>query len=189
MSAAHRQCDTAAYAGGMRTLVMVLSFVGLASALSVAAAATGHPASVYPPPVKARAGGALAACPNPAGLERFNSTTTKLAIRIAGSYDRISLAHDLHGSDRAWWPQVREMWKSGKPSEEALHDVVYGSGEPLARNSYAVIVRFSCGQSLVAKSLTVGIGPRQSHPPYCEACISSMFFVDRRGQALIYYLY
>ncbi len=171
-----------------RAFVMLFSSVALATG-AAAATARQFPVSVYPPPVKARAGGALAACPNPAGLERFNGTTTKLAVRIASSYGRISLAHDLRNSDRAWWSQVRHMWHSGKPSEEALHQVVYGSGEPLSKSPYAVIVRYSCGQSLVASSLTVRIGPRQTHPPYCEACISSMFFVDRRGRALIYYLY
>jgi hypothetical protein len=174
-----------------RTVVMLAWSVVLAGAVGVAAAAAvgQFPVSVYPTPVKARAGGALAACPNPAGLERFDSTTTKAAVRIAGSYERISLANDLRNSDRAWWPQVRDAWRSGKPSKEALNRVVYGSGEPLARNGYSVIVRFSCGNALVAKSLIVGIGPRQTHPPYCDACISTLFFVDRRGRALIYYLY
>ena len=172
-----------------RSIVMLLSCAGFAGAVGVAAAAAVRPVSVHPPALKARVGGALAACPSQAGLERFNSSTAKLAVRIASSYNRISLAHDLRNSDRAWWPQVRDMWKSGKPSEEALHHVVYGSGEPLSKNSYTEIVRFACGQALAAKSLIVGIGPRQDHPPYCAACISSMFFLDRRGRALIYYLY
>jgi hypothetical protein len=174
-----------------RSLVMLVSSVALAGGFGAAAAAGAlqFRVSVSPPPVTARAGGALAACPSPAGLERFNATTTKLAAQIASSYGRISLTHDLRDSDRAWRPQVRDTWRSGKPSEEALHRVVYGSGEPLSKSSYSVIVRFSCGQALVRKSLTVRIGPRQSHPPYCDACTSTVFFVDRRGRALIYYLY
>ncbi len=188
------RCDgaTGAYARAMRLArVMLISCVLLAGAVGVTAAVAARrfPTSVYPPPVRARAGGALHACPNPAGLERFNGATTKLAVEIASSYDRIGLAHDRRDSDRAWWPQVRDMWRSGKPSEEALHQVVYGSGEPLAKSSYSVIVRFSCGRSLVAKSLTVRIGPRQTHPPYCQACISSLFLVNRRGRALVYYVY
>jgi hypothetical protein len=174
-----------------RAVVMLVWFVGIVSVVGVAAAAAASqfPVSVYPPPVKARAGSALTACPNPAGLERFNSRATKLAVRVAGTYQRISLAEDLRNSDRAWWPEVRHTWRSGKPSKEALNQVAYGSGSPLSNNSYSVIVRFSCGQSLVARSLVVGIGPRQTHPPYCSACISTLFFVDRRGRALIYYLY
>ncbi len=174
-----------------RTAVMLVWSVVLAGAVvvSVAAAVGQLPVAEYPPPVKARAGGALAACPNPAGLERFSSTTAKTAVRIAGAYERVSVANDLRNSDPAWWPQVRDAWRSGKPPKEALKRVVYGAGEPLARNGYSVIVRFSCGGALVAKSLIVGIGPRQTHPPYCSACISRLFFVDRRGRALIYFLY
>lgn len=54
---------------------------------------------------------------------RFNGGATALAVRMAGSYARVSLTSDL-------------------------------------RNS--VIVRFSCGKALAAKSLTVHIGPRQT---------------------------
>jgi hypothetical protein len=155
---------------------------------AAADAAGRFPDSVYPPPVAARAGGALGACPNPAGLERFNAAAAKLAARIAGSYGRRSLSVDLRGSDRAWWPQVRRMWRSGKPGDGTLNQVVYGTrrGPDIA---YAAVVRYSCGAALTAKSLTVGVGPRQTRPPYCSACRSTLFFVDRRGRALLYYLY
>jgi hypothetical protein len=120
-----RRFDTAVYVRvTRRAVVMLVWLVGIASVVGVAAAAAASqfPVSVYPPPVKARAGGALTACPNPAGLERFNSRSTKLAVRIAGTYERISLAEDLRNSDRAWWPEVRHTWRSGKPSKEALNE-------------------------------------------------------------------
>ena len=161
--------------------------VATAGAVGVASAAPADrfPAAVYPPPVASR-GGALGACPNPAGLERFDPAATKLAVRIAGGYDHTSLAVDLRNSDRAWWPQVRRMWRSGKPGQGVDSQVVEGS-QPGPNIAFAVIVRYACGSTLLAKSLTVGIGPRYRHG--CDACVSSLFFVDRRGRALIYYLY
>lgn len=162
-------------------VVVTAGVAGVASAAPV----DQFPASIYPPPVASR-GGALGACPNPAGLERFNPTTTRLAVRIAGGYDRTGLADDLRDSDRAWWPQVRQMWRAGKPGRGVDSQVVEG-WQPGPSIAFAVIVRYACGPQLLAKSLTVGIGPRHRHG--CDACVSSLFFVDRRGRALIYYLY
>jgi hypothetical protein len=146
------------------------------------------PKSSYPPAVRARARGALSACPNPAGLDRFDSKSRESAARIAARYDRNSESVDLHDSDRAWWPQVRQMWRSRKPGKGVVNQEVYGS-HPASTIAYAVIIRYSCGSRLPAKSLSIGIGPRQTQPPYCDACVSTLFFVDHRGHPLIYYLY
>ncbi len=154
------------------------------------AAATGSgsfPSGTYPAPVASH-GGALTACPNAAGLEAFDNKTAGLAVRIASNYDRTSLANDLRHSDRAWWPQVRQMWRSQKPVNGVVNQAVYRSG-PAESTAYSVIVRFSCGAGLIAKSLTVGIGPHQTRSMHCSACVSTLFFVDRRGRPLIYYLY
>jgi hypothetical protein len=156
-----------------------------AGGLASAALASQFGASVYPPPVAAH-GGALGACPNPIGLERFDRAATRLAVRVAAGYDHTSLAIDLRDSDRAWWPQVRQMWRTGKPGQGVASQVVEGS-RPGPNIAFAVIVRYACGSKLLAKSLTVGVGPRQRHG--CDACVSTLFFVDRRGRALIYYLY
>jgi hypothetical protein len=59
--------------------------------------------------------------------------------------------------------------------------------QPGPNIAFAVIVRYACGSQLLAKSLSVGVRARQRHG--CDACVSSLFFVDRRGRALIYYLY
>lgn len=78
------------------------------------------------------------------------------------------------------------MWRSGESGQGVDSQVVEGS-QPGPHIAFAVIVRYACGSKLLAKSLTVGIGPRYRHG--CDACVSSLFFVDRRGRALIYYLY
>ena len=78
------------------------------------------------------------------------------------------------------------MWRRrGKPAKGLENQVVDGSG-PLPRSGYAVIAKFSCGQSLVSKSLQVIVGPRHMR---CAACRSQLWFVDRRGRALLYYVY
>jgi len=157
----------------------------LVVAVSVAAAAASQfPRSIYPGPLKSHGGG-LDACPNPSGLESFTATTGKRAVQIAGSYDRISLAVDLRNSDRAWWPKVRALWRAGTPARGPANQVVDGSSLG-SRIAYPGVVRYSCGSALVAKSLTVYLAPRQRHG--CDACVASVFFIDRRGRALIYWL-
>jgi hypothetical protein len=146
------------------------------------------PASVYPQPTHSR-GGALAACPNPSGLQPFTRADTSAAVRSASRYGQASEALDIRSSDRAWWPQVRNTWRTRSPRHAGASQTVSGPAAPASRSDYSMIVRFSCGHSLVARSLVVGVGPRQTHAPYCEACISHLFFVDRRGHALLYFVY
>lgn len=145
--------------------------------------------SVYPPPVKAHPDGALGACPSPSGLEAFNARARKLAGAIAHSYGHASLAVDLRNSDRAWWPHVRAMWRW--PAKERAEEVVYGFGTGSRYSGgYSPLLVFSCGEALVTKTVGVGVGPRQSgHNRGCNACISTLFFVNRRGKPLIYYEY
>jgi hypothetical protein len=76
------------------------------------------------------------------------------------------------------------MWRTGR-SKGMDNQIVDGS-EPLARSGYRVIARFSCGQRLVSLSLQVTIGPRHMR---CDACRSQLWFVNRRGHALLYYVY
>jgi len=143
------------------------------------------PPSIYPQPVHSR-GGALAACPSPAGAERFTAAARTAAITIAGRYDRVGEAAELRSSDRAWWPDVRRMWRPDSAARGVAHQVVYGTsvGPKIA---YSVVIAYSCGRRLASESLSVYLGPRHRHG--CDACISSVFFIDRRGHPLIYYLH
>ncbi len=77
------------------------------------------------------------------------------------------------------------MWRKRRPGAQVENEVVDGA-ERLAKSGYATIVRFSCGQALVARSLQVTVGPRNAR---CEACRSQLWFVDRRGHALLYFAY
>jgi hypothetical protein len=165
-----------------RRAVLALSIAAACAGVATAAAARGFPSTTYPPPVHSR-GGALTACPNPTGLEAVSHATVAAAVASAGRYDHTSRPLDLRASDRAWWSQVRSMWRTGRP--QLANQVVEGS-EPLSGTDYAAIVRFSCGSSLVSKSLLVVVGPPHQR---CDACRSKLFFVSRRGHALLYYIY
>jgi hypothetical protein len=166
--------------GGL--VLLIGAIVGAGAPL--AAGSSRFPPSIYPPPVRSR-GGALAACPNPAGLQSFTTSATATAKRSASRYLRVSEVADLHGSDRAWWPLVRQSWRSRKPGKGPGAEAALGS-EPASRSGYAVIVRYSCGQPLVARSLLVTIGAPNAR---CVACRSQVFFIDRRGRVLIYFVY
>ncbi|HEX2702825.1 MAG TPA: hypothetical protein VHM72_05275 [Solirubrobacteraceae bacterium] len=162
----------------------LLGAAAVGSIVAGAGAAAGFPAAVYPPPVKS-AGGALAACPNPSGLERFDKRAQDSALRAAGSYGRVSLAVDMRHADRAWWPWLRELWRSDHPAKGATSEVVAGSSRG-PKTAYAAVVRYSCGSPLVLRSIAVYLAPRHRHN--CDACVASVYFIDRRGHALIYWL-
>ena len=163
--------------------IAVLIVAAAAGAASGAAASGGFAPSIYPQPVHSR--GAVSPCPNPDGLVPFTASASSAAVAAASRYDRVSETVDMRAADRALWPQLRALWRSGRPAKGAAGEVVEGS-EPLERSDYAGIVRSSCGRSLVSRSLQVTIGPRHER---CEACRSQLFFLDRRGRALLYYAY
>ena len=161
----------------------------MGSGAAVAAVAVDQfPAAVYPQSVAATPDHALALCPNPSGLVAFSAKARKAAVQAAKAYDRASLAADLRNSDRAWWSNVRKMWASGHPGTDVEKRVVLGSG-PTAASGLSVFMGPACGASTLAKSLMVTIGPPQSPGNVCDACRSHLFFVDRAGRPLIYYLY
>jgi hypothetical protein len=135
----------------------------------------------------------LTFCPNPSGLELFSAKARTGAIQAAEAYDRASLALDLHNTDRVWWPNVRKMWASGTAGNGFTLNgtdmqFVLGSA-PVETNGYAVFMGPACGASTLAKSIMVGIGPSPSSGNVCNACRTSLFFVDRRGRPLLSYIY
>jgi hypothetical protein len=149
-------------------------------------------AAIYPPPVKARPGGALELCPDPAGLERFTRAVEASAGVAARDYGRVSLAFDLSNSDRSWRPEVRAMWErqtdaSHPPFAEKLVTVTSATA-----NGYRLIVGRACGARLLGRSLAITLAPIRTPRPgegECQACRSTLFLVDRGGRALIYFVY
>jgi hypothetical protein len=88
-------------------------------------------------------------------------------------------------SDRAWWPQVRREWKNNRHGTASW---TVASTEPAAKaGGLGSIVSRSCGHALVPLSQLVVVKPVGA--TNCVACQSHLFFVDRRGRALLYYIY
>jgi len=157
--------------------------------VTTVAVAASFPAAIYPAPVAAAPHHAVTLCPNPVGLQPFDDATIALALKAALAYHHTSLTTDLRASDRSWWPNVRAMWASTKRRTGPLSVTVVGS-EPAATSSFAVFMRPACGAATLGQSLMVTVGPTQSSPgPHCAACSSPLFFVDRHGRPLLYYVY
>jgi hypothetical protein len=143
--------------------------------------------SNYPQPVRSR-GGALRLCPSAAGLVPFTAAASAAARSISLSYGRVSLSRDLADSDRAWQPSVRAMWAGHSPA--ASQDVRIRGVSGGGATPYRVIVRRSCGGALISRSLAVTVGPlTQPGEAECDACAETLFFVDRHGRALIYFVH
>lgn len=173
--------------GASRAGALALAAVALGAFGEAASAAGGsRSARRYPAPAPSR-GGALQACPSPAGLEAFDAPARRQARREVLAYNRAALAGALADSDRAWQPRVRAVWRSGAPRGEAQ---VVRAVVAAARSPYRVIVSYSCGGRLIRRSLVVALAPVQpAGQPRCEACVENFFLVDRRGHALIYFVY
>lgn len=165
---------------------LLVSFVVLAIGVGVAAAtgASQFPASVYPPPVAAKPGAAFSACPNPAGLERFDATSGKLAERVAATYGHAGLAADLKHSDRSWWPQLRHFWRLAKGGRWLSFSTVRGSQLGGPKMVWSGVVRHYCGSRLVTDSLNVFVGRRKLLNCDCNGV--NLILTDRRGRPLVY---
>lgn len=110
-----------------------------------------------------------------------------MAATTADAYGRKNLLADLTASDRAWWPQVRKLWRSGRPKVGKRVDL---GSQTAASSGYARIISSACGRALLQISLMVTVGPSQKRPgPHCSACNSQLFMIDRRGHVLIYFVY
>lgn len=163
------------------------AFVFIVALIGVAAANATNLDATQPPPVKAKPGHGVALCPNPRGLGAFGSAPTRLASQVAALYDRRSLATDLRNTDRAWWPHVRTLWNSSGASRAKT--VVLGS-QSAASSGFAIFLRPACGTATVSRSLMVTVGPSQSGPgPHCNACNSHLFYVNRGGRPLLWFVY
>jgi hypothetical protein len=170
------------------TCIISLAAVPL-HGLALAGAAPGSH-SIYPPPVRARPGGALTYCPDATGLIAFGSAAQRTARSNAVDYGRVSMALDLKHSDRAWQPTVRATWTSSHGTPPAESGLLIRKTGSATHNPYKIIVQHSCGKPLVEHSLTVTVGPpTRPGQAECTACAKTLFFVDRRGVPLIYYVH
>lgn len=181
--------------GGSEEKMKVLRNVVVASGLSFGAAALVVAAAVasgvYLPPTHSR-GGAVRLCPSPAGLERFSGSAIRTAKAEVMRYGRVSKAEDLTASDPAWQPSARAMWdrRGFEPGHGPQFVLGPIAATPVAKQSYGVIVRHSCGSKILLRTLEFTSVPgHRSHPPTCNACRTTFFVIDRVGHPLIYFVY
>lgn len=128
----------------------------------------------------------LSQCPNANGLESFDAAASQGAVAEAGSYGHDSESSDLANSDPAWKAQVRASWSQNGASND---NVAVGSPESVDSLAAAVIIRRACGDDLVTKSIAVPVRPQGADTSGCNACAYTIFFVDRGGQPLVYFVY
>jgi hypothetical protein len=150
--------------------------------------APGFPNSIYPAPLPS-ATVALGACPNPAGLEPFDQQTQAAALRLLRTLAPNSLIAVLQQTDRSWWPNVATR-SPQVPTGTTATELI--SAEPASQSPYSILVKSACGAQLLQDSLAVVVGPPGSNSPgpaYCDACRATVFFLNRSGHPLVYFLY
>lgn len=175
----------------MKRLQIGIFAVGVAWGVVVLTAMAAVASGVYLPPTHSR-GGALRLCPNLGGLERFSSAALKAARAEVLRFGRVSKSEDVAVSDLAWQPEVRANW--AKPGHRPGHGQQFVVGPvpatPVAKDSYGIIVRYSCGSKILSHTLEFTTVPgRPSHPATCDACRTTFFLIDRANHPLIYFVY
>ena len=157
---------------------------GLPSTPPVGSAA--FPASIYPAPQRPRmTTGALALCPDPAGLEDPGPFTAAAAQTVLGVLGR-GLAGDLRVSDRSAWPFLAGNGK--------LRDITLLT---FARTPVRFAGPLQAGRGMPAdlrRAVAAGCGTRVARAtwvlsfrlPRRPALQAVMLFVTRRGHMLFY---
>jgi hypothetical protein len=140
----------------------------------------GFPIALYPPRRPAL-GTDLPACPGAQGLEPFTPETVTEALAVAGRFNAFvsSFYGDLRSTDRAWWPSVFDDWVSNFYDNDT-HTVV--SHGPAFDDLFSAAVAHACGKLLLRDSIVVVVGPSGY-----SSQVSHLYFLDRRGQPLIYF--
>jgi hypothetical protein len=176
----------------------------LTASLLVAACATAasaasppsFPPSIYPAARSFPAWGSSGGCASLTGLLPVGRGATGAVLPLLARYAHVSENVDLHLSDRANWPVVRETWshhfKPPRPQPLPLVDVY---GAPAARSPYAGLVRQWCGSRLLQLSWWIAACPREPYPAtpcrlrWQNALTGHLFLINRRGHWLIWFTY
>jgi hypothetical protein len=169
-------------AGGAAAGGLVAVLPGTRSTASVQTLGAGP--SDSPSPAAPNSG--LSQCPSPNGLEPFDAEATQGAVAEAGSYGHDSESSDLANSDPSWQAQVHASWSQNGASNDKI---VVGSPRSADSLDAAMIIRHACGDNLVTESIAVPVRPQSANTTGCNACAYTVFFVNRGGQPLVYFVY
>jgi hypothetical protein len=179
-----------------RRLVAWLAFGAAAVAVLAAAAAAAQPSfppSIYPTPASFPNWGAASGCPSLAGTEAPTGGVTAAVLTTLSQFGTVSENRDLHLSDRALWPVVRETWRVGtRPAplrRVQRSDVVAASA---TRSPYAALIRKNCGSATSRRSLWVALCPKSSRRCRLQnepARIEHFLLLERRSHWLIWWMH
>jgi hypothetical protein len=145
---------------------------------------------VYPSPIPARPSSALTQCPNPKGLVAFTPASITLAVRETSQMTVGEQPATKLETDPSFWSSLvtlnsRRTTKSTSqyPRQEVIKGVPSAPG--------ATIVAFSCGKDLVLKTEVIFVVPLTSAGvrANCNACTAQYYYIDRRGHALLYWVF
>lgn len=144
------------------------------------------PASIYPAPARPRmTTGALALCPDPAGLEDPGPFTAAAARTVLGALGR-GLAGDLRVSDRSAWPLLASSAKLADSTLLTFARTPVRFAGPLQAGrgvpgDLRHAVAAGCGTRVARATWVLSFRP--SRRPALQAV---MLFVTRRGHMLFY---
>ncbi len=166
---------------------LVTAGTGVGAVAAANQTGTGYSPLIYPSPVAAAHEGALSTCPNPRGLVPFTSSTVRAAAREAGDFGQATRQAERLVSDRSFWSTLRES--GPHPLGQGQHDVAQPASGTTGPGH--LIIGHSCGSRLLRDTETVVLIPLQpdGQPQNCTACRTHLYYVDRLGHALLYFLY
>ena len=123
--------------------------------------------------------GMTTGCPSPTGLQSFDATARKAAVRAADVIDITPFDRGLTLSDPSWWSGFYTDQIDGRYGIGRHH--VY-TVRPASADPYSAALVRRCGAALVHRSVAIVVG----RGVYSDQ-VSHMFFLDRNGRALLYW--
>ena len=141
-----------------------------------------YPASIYPAAASFPSWGLASGCPSLDGLEAPGSDASTATLAVLSQFG-LDERTDLHLSDQAYWPVVRETWAGQAPG--SLRPVAPG-GEtqsgPASQSDRAALLTTNCGSPVVGLSWWIARGD-----PKAAALETQFFFIQRRGTWLLWF--
>jgi hypothetical protein len=147
----------------------------------------GFSPEVYlPPSPPVGATGFEQGCPNLIGLEKADELPLDAAIELVSSYFSGDRDKARHASDPAHW----DLLITAQVPQEQLAPDWFEAPEPARQSPYAGLLRTQCGQEALDLSWTaVYCAAPCSQPGISASLMNDFFFVRRRGQWLIWFVY
>jgi hypothetical protein len=156
----------------------------------------GFPPSIYPRPASFPHWGSSDGCASLKNVAAVPRHARHASLRVLSQWGGISKSRDLHLSDKAEWPTVRDNWARRSTHRHPVHlngkDVVQGRAK---RSPYAGLVRHNCGAPILHRSWWVAVCPGPyPNKPRCTlrsepALVEHFMLLKRRGHWLVWFSY